>query len=109
MVYFSPFLVLARKPGESGTWLLQYDATVPGGHGGGGEYELQVGFGWTNGVIMELLLHYGSQLAAEERFSAIMSASMEASTADSGATTVLAGVASTLLSLLAIFAAGCIG
>lgn len=88
---------------------MQYDATVPGGHGGGGEYELQVGFGWTNGVIMELLLHYGSQLAAEERFSPIMSASMEASTADSGATTVLAGVASALLALLAISAAGCIG
>lgn len=89
--------------------MLQYDATVPGGHGGGGEYELQVGFGWTNGVIMELLLHYGSQLSAEERFSAVMSASMEASTADSKASTVLAGVATALLALLTAFAAGCIG
>ena len=31
-----------------------------GGHaGGGGEYEVQVGFGWTNGVALELLSKYG--------------------------------------------------
>lgn len=40
----------------------KYDATVVGGHGGGGEYEVQLGFGWTNGVIMELLDRYGGQL-----------------------------------------------
>ncbi|KAF4530533.1 hypothetical protein B566_EDAN016032 [Ephemera danica] len=44
----------------------KYDATIPGGYGGGGEYALQVGFGWTNGVIMDLLAKYGDRLTAEE-------------------------------------------
>lgn len=30
--------------------------------GAGGEYELQEGFGWTNGVILDLLKTYGSEL-----------------------------------------------
>lgn len=32
--------------------------------GGGGEYEVQEGFGWTNGVILDLLLTYGDRLRA---------------------------------------------
>lgn len=48
---------------------LQYDATVSGGHGGGGEYEVQLGFGWSNGVIMILLDKYGNRLTAEDYFS----------------------------------------
>lgn len=48
------------------TIYLQYDATVPGGHGGGGEYEVQLGFGWTNGVIMDLVHRYGDDLRLEE-------------------------------------------
>lgn len=31
--------------------------------GGGGEYDIQEGFGWTNGVILDLLLTYGAQIA----------------------------------------------
>jgi hypothetical protein len=49
--------------------LFQYDATIHGGHGCGGEYENQVGFGWTNGVIMELLHKYGDRLTARDEFS----------------------------------------
>ncbi|KHJ91067.1 alpha,alpha-trehalase, partial [Oesophagostomum dentatum] len=30
--------------------------------GGGGEYEMQEGFGWTNGVLLDLLVTYGNQL-----------------------------------------------
>ncbi|WKY04858.1 hypothetical protein Q1695_005677 [Nippostrongylus brasiliensis] len=30
--------------------------------GGGGEYEMQEGFGWTNGVLLDLLKIYGNQL-----------------------------------------------
>lgn len=30
--------------------------------GGGGEYEVQVGFGWTNGVVLDLLRRYGDRL-----------------------------------------------
>lgn len=33
----------------------KYDVVNPGKAGGGGEYELQDGFGWTNGVLMALL------------------------------------------------------
>lgn len=32
--------------------------------GSGGEYEVQEGFGWTNGVILDLLLTYGDRLRA---------------------------------------------
>lgn len=34
------------------------DAEVVGGVGGGGEYAPQVGFGWSNGVLLELLSRY---------------------------------------------------
>lgn len=30
--------------------------------GHGGEYEVQEGFGWTNGVILDLLITYGDRL-----------------------------------------------
>ena len=33
----------------------KYDAGNPGERGGGGEYTPQVGFGWTNGVVLWLL------------------------------------------------------
>lgn len=46
---------------------LQYDATIFGGYGGGGEYVLQTGFGWTNGVVMALLNRYGG-----ERFTTLL-------------------------------------
>ncbi|XP_037944957.1 trehalase isoform X1 [Teleopsis dalmanni] len=41
----------------------KYDAEHFGGHGGGGEYEVQKGFGWSNGVILELLAKHGRQLS----------------------------------------------
>lgn len=40
----------------------KYIATEFGGHGGGGEYKIQKGFGWTNGVIFDLLAKYGESL-----------------------------------------------
>ncbi|MBE7211018.1 MAG: alpha,alpha-trehalase TreF [Gluconacetobacter diazotrophicus] len=47
---------------RSGVLLEKYDvhtAQVPAsGGGGGGEYPLQVGFGWTNGVLAKLLAEY---------------------------------------------------
>jgi alpha,alpha-trehalase len=33
----------------------KYDAFTPGLYGGGGEYAPQAGFGWTNGVALELI------------------------------------------------------
>lgn len=48
--------------------MFQYDASVPGGYGGGGEYEVQMGFGWTNGVILELLDKYGDRISLKDDF-----------------------------------------
>lgn len=42
----------------------KYDVTQVGGKGGGGEYVVQRGFGWTNGVLLQMLDHYGEGLLA---------------------------------------------
>uniref|UniRef100_A0A1L8E1A3 Trehalase n=2 Tax=Nyssomyia neivai TaxID=330878 RepID=A0A1L8E1A3_9DIPT len=42
----------------------KYNCEELGGHGGGGEYEVQIGFGWSNGVIIEFLDKYGDVLSA---------------------------------------------
>jgi alpha,alpha-trehalase len=37
----------------------KYNVTTPGGdEGGGGEYATQIGFGWTNGVLVALTSLY---------------------------------------------------
>ncbi|XP_048511996.1 trehalase isoform X2 [Athalia rosae] len=53
---------------ETGHMFEKYDATVLGGHGSGGEYEVQLGFGWSNGVVLELMQKYGSQMTARDEF-----------------------------------------
>lgn len=42
----------------------KYSSIEVGGQGGGGEYEVQLGFGWSNGVVIELLDKYGDTLKA---------------------------------------------
>ncbi|XP_038635513.1 trehalase isoform X1 [Scyliorhinus canicula] len=42
----------------------KYDVSGDGKPGGGGEYDVQVGFGWTNGVALELLDQYGAHLTS---------------------------------------------
>eukprot|EP00927_Polykrikos_kofoidii_P001066 TRINITY_DN10387_c0_g1_i1.p1 TRINITY_DN10387_c0_g1~~TRINITY_DN10387_c0_g1_i1.p1 ORF type:complete len:660 (+),score=114.29 TRINITY_DN10387_c0_g1_i1:97-1980(+) len=42
----------------------KYDARSFGVGGGGGEYKPQVGFGWSNGVVLMFLRDYGSELVA---------------------------------------------
>lgn len=37
----------------------KYNAFAPGEMGGGGEYETQTGFGWTNGIALYFLQNYG--------------------------------------------------
>ncbi|CAM9566394.1 unnamed protein product [Scytosiphon promiscuus] len=39
----------------TGGMMEKYDADETGKGGGGGEYSLQIGFGWTNGVALDLL------------------------------------------------------
>ncbi|XP_073416814.1 trehalase [Dendrobates tinctorius] len=54
----------------------KYNVEGDGKPGGGGEYEVQLGFGWTNGVIMQLLDLYRSRLtssAISTSFSGIVS------------------------------------
>ncbi|KAF2885006.1 hypothetical protein ILUMI_21180 [Ignelater luminosus] len=85
----------------------KYDATVSGGHGGGGEYEVQFGFGWSNGVIMAMLDRFGDSLRlddappkeyAEARHSAVV-----------GAPSTFGQVATGLLALIVSLTAGFIG
>ncbi|XP_043849486.1 trehalase [Dromiciops gliroides] len=43
----------------------KYDVSTDSGEpGGGGEYEVQEGFGWTNGVALEFLNRYGDRLTS---------------------------------------------
>ncbi|XP_023817400.1 trehalase [Oryzias latipes] len=42
----------------------KYDVNGDGKPGGGGEYEVQLGFGWTNGVALQLLQQYGASLTS---------------------------------------------
>ncbi|KAK6644318.1 hypothetical protein RUM43_000585 [Polyplax serrata] len=51
---------------ETGHMYEKYDATVVGGHGTGGEYDVQLGFGWSNGVIIDLLHLFGRRLSSDE-------------------------------------------
>lgn len=44
---------------QTGLMVEKYDATRPGLAGGGGEYTVQQGFGWTNGVMFKFLDTYG--------------------------------------------------
>jgi len=49
---------------KSGLMYEKYDAIDPGHGGGGGEYVPQVGFGWSNGVILSLMSTYGDALVS---------------------------------------------
>lgn len=39
--------------------MFQYNVLEKGTPGGGGEYNVQIGFGWSNGVVLEILNKYG--------------------------------------------------
>jgi alpha,alpha-trehalase len=47
----------------SGKFVEKYNVVDPTEHGGGGEYTLQDGFGWTNGVFMALRHNWDHKLA----------------------------------------------
>jgi len=42
----------------------KYDCRLTGVSGGGGEYAPQIGFGWTNGVALQLLNLYPDRLTS---------------------------------------------
>lgn len=43
----------------------KYDVTTRGIPGGGGEYVVQDGFGWTNGVALHFLQMYASRFTLD--------------------------------------------
>ena len=47
-----------RVYAQSGKLVEKYDVMTTGRVGGGGEYPLQDGFGWTNGVMRKLMALY---------------------------------------------------
>lgn len=51
---------------ETSNMYEKYDAQSLGGHGGGGEYEVQKGFGWSNGAVMDLMDKYGERLTTDD-------------------------------------------
>ncbi|XP_059051470.1 trehalase-like [Achroia grisella] len=86
---------------KNAAMLEKYDATISGGFGGGGEYVVQTGFGWTNAVIMAMLNKFGDKLSAEDEFpgnGAIYGAHVGAS-----------GVATAVLVVIASLATGALG
>jgi alpha,alpha-trehalase len=44
----------------------KYDATDTLRVGSGGEYGVQLGFGWTNGVVLDFLDKYAEKLVAPQ-------------------------------------------
>ncbi|KAF8383135.1 tre-5 [Pristionchus pacificus] len=62
----------------------KYNVVTNEARGGGGEYEVQAGFGWSNGVVLDLMLTYGDRLTAGDEpaapSAAPSSAALEATT-----------------------------
>eukprot|EP01006_Ploeotia_vitrea_P066705 TRINITY_DN95527_c0_g1_i1.p1 TRINITY_DN95527_c0_g1~~TRINITY_DN95527_c0_g1_i1.p1 ORF type:complete len:576 (-),score=61.77 TRINITY_DN95527_c0_g1_i1:92-1819(-) len=57
---------LGYTTGEhKGHFYEKYNATVPGQRGKGGEYVVQEGFGWTNGLALHFIHLYGDELSHE--------------------------------------------
>ncbi|WVR09451.1 hypothetical protein IAU60_006518 [Kwoniella sp. DSM 27419] len=52
------------KAGEAGVMFEKFNATDTDAAGGGGEYTVQIGFGWTNGVVLWTAAEYGQYLPA---------------------------------------------
>lgn len=50
----------------------KFNVSVQGTPGGGGEYDIQVGFGWTNGVILDLLQRYPDELVSGQAHTALV-------------------------------------
>ncbi|XP_058810483.1 trehalase isoform X2 [Phymastichus coffea] len=87
---------------ETNSMFEKYDATVSGGHGGGGEYEVQLGFGWSNGLILDLLDKYGERLTAENRFATARDRSSDPASLAPAAALSVSTAGQLLTALLAI-------
>lgn len=87
----------------------KYDSTVFGGFGTGGEYEVQLGFGWSNGVIMDLLYRYSDTLRVDDPPLPVTSSShQEVRVASSSISSITTALIALLVSLSAGFIGICI-
>lgn len=56
---------------QSGEYIFEkYDVSQVGLPGGGGEYDVQEGFGWTNGVLLTFFDRYGQVISSDDQPSA---------------------------------------
>lgn len=78
---------------------------MSGGYGGGGEYEVQLGFGWSNAIVMDLLDRYGDRMTAEDHFvnDDVMQSAAPQQVVVSTAGQVMTGVLALIISLAAGF------
>jgi len=60
-----------RSEERSGNIYEKYNCTGAGRPGGGGEYDVQEGFGWTNGVALSLLARYPDLKSSSTNVSAL--------------------------------------
>lgn len=51
---------------STGHMFEKFNVSVHGAPGGGGEYKIQIGFGWTNGVVLDMLCRYPDGLVSGE-------------------------------------------
>ena len=51
---------------STGHMFEKFNVSVQGAPGGGGEYKIQIGFGWTNGVVLDMLHRYPGKLVSGE-------------------------------------------
>ena len=63
----SNFTATALKGCEGDECELYEKYHEEGRSGGGGEYEVQTGFGWTNGVLVEFMAVYGDSLLDKQK------------------------------------------
>lgn len=77
---------------------------------------MQLGFGWTNGIIMEFLQKYGSRVTAEDKFveapqisASSIGGSSSGNTYNAKTVSSATQVMTATLAILATISAGCIG
>ncbi|XP_055592270.1 trehalase isoform X2 [Uranotaenia lowii] len=78
---------------ETNAMFEKYNAEKLGGHGGGGEYEVQLGFGWSNGAVMDLMYKYGDRLTTVQDPENNSARSVIANSLSTGILATLAAVA----------------
>lgn len=85
-----------RAYSEANKMFEKYDVTIVGLPGGGGEYEVVVGFGWTNGVVLDFLNRFGNKLTTPVESTGFKPENMM------GSSMLLASISVLLASLLGI-------